>query len=77
MRSLIKEDLEGEKTPAKMGEATSQFIPHNSNPGIKLVRSIEENGRTYYIDTEGLKWGMKKDRSLISVARLARRLPSE
>jgi hypothetical protein len=70
VKNLIKKDLElgCEATNNHEDNTTSQSpIPHKSHPDIKLVRSIEQDGRTYYFDTEGNKYSMKQGGKLIPV----------
>jgi hypothetical protein len=65
---LIDRDLESDDE--MQSSDSGQFIRHRSNPDIKLVKSIVKNGDTRYIDTEGREWHMKKDMTLIPIARL-------
>lgn len=73
VRNLIKNDLDqGEKAKqaAKEDSGHVTYYIHKSNPDIKLVGTSFQNGQTYYLDTEGRKWMMAPDRTLIGVARV-------
>jgi hypothetical protein len=58
-------------------QSCSQYISHTSHPDIKLVREIAYDGQTAYIDTNGYKWLMKPDRTLIPIARVVRTISEE
>jgi len=59
-----------EKKPEQAPEGQRTFYTHNSNPDIKLVDRKDENGKTYYFDTEGRKWMIASDGTLVAVARI-------
>lgn len=58
------------KQTAKQDSGYHTYYAHKSNPAIKLIDTIRQNGETYYIDTEGHKWLMASDRTLIGIARV-------
>ena len=72
IRNLIKKDLRLEYDDANNDDdhnntIDQSSIPHKSRPGIKPVRSIEQNGRLFYFDITGNKYSMKQDGKLIPV----------
>lgn len=84
-RRLIMQDLQATIQGAPSPEVQKVWIPqidaqraknhqtyyiHKSNPNIKLIDRITQNGETYFLDTEGRKWLMDDDKSLIGVARV-------
>jgi len=70
-RNLIKKDLESGNNAVNNDKGTvlagQSPIPHKSHPDIKIIRSVEKNGRMYYFDIEGKKYSMKQDGTLIPI----------
>jgi len=64
--AAIKKGLEMDEGVSTRKPVT--YYLHKSNPNIKLVQRIYENGETRYTDTEGKKWIMNKDRTLTPIA---------
>ena len=58
------------KQVAKEESTHPTYYLHKSNPDIKLIGTTRENGETFYLDTEGHKWLMAPDRTLIGIARV-------
>ncbi len=78
--SEFDEEREEQQKPEKLKKSKaptrSQYLAHNSHPDIKLVRDITYNGDTAYVDTDGGKWRMRSDGTLIPIARKVHTIPT-